>query len=44
MIWRPPRPAGDQWSGRLNNYFASVGTTTGYERSANPDSTTGVFT
>ncbi len=26
-----PVPAGDQWSGRLNNYYASVGTTIGYE-------------
>src|SRR5215831_11903360 len=29
-----PVPAGDQWSGRLNNYFASLGTTIGYEGSA----------
>jgi prepilin-type N-terminal cleavage/methylation domain-containing protein/prepilin-type processing-associated H-X9-DG protein len=38
-------PAGDQWSGRLNNYFASLGTTIGYEGSAsNPvRDTTGVF-
>src|SRR5262249_23228741 len=26
-----PVPAGEQWSGRLNNYFASVGTTTAYQ-------------
>ena len=26
-----PVPAGDQWSGRLNNYFASVGTTLAYQ-------------
>jgi prepilin-type N-terminal cleavage/methylation domain-containing protein/prepilin-type processing-associated H-X9-DG protein len=41
-----PVPAGDQWSGRINNYFASLGTTVGYEGSAkNPVlDTTGVFT
>jgi prepilin-type processing-associated H-X9-DG protein len=26
-----PVPAGDQWAGRLNNYYASLGTTIGYE-------------
>jgi prepilin-type processing-associated H-X9-DG protein len=36
-----PVPAGDQWSGRLNNYYASVGTTLAYQGA--PD-TTGVFT
>jgi prepilin-type N-terminal cleavage/methylation domain-containing protein/prepilin-type processing-associated H-X9-DG protein len=30
-----------QWSGRLNNYFASVGTTTGYQGQSD---TTGIFT
>jgi prepilin-type N-terminal cleavage/methylation domain-containing protein/prepilin-type processing-associated H-X9-DG protein len=41
-----PVPVGDQWSGRLNNYYASLGTTIGYEGSAkNPVlDTTGVFT
>jgi prepilin-type N-terminal cleavage/methylation domain-containing protein/prepilin-type processing-associated H-X9-DG protein len=40
-----PVPPNDQWSGRLNNYFASLGTTIGYERPAsNPVlDTTGVF-
>jgi prepilin-type N-terminal cleavage/methylation domain-containing protein/prepilin-type processing-associated H-X9-DG protein len=36
-----PVPPGDQWAGRLNNYFASVGTTLNYQ-GGNP--TTGVFT
>ena len=36
-----PVPAGAQWSGRLNNYFASVGTTIGYQGRS---TTTGVFT
>jgi prepilin-type N-terminal cleavage/methylation domain-containing protein/prepilin-type processing-associated H-X9-DG protein len=34
-------PAGDQWAGRLNNYFASVGTTLAYQGAKE---TTGVFT
>jgi prepilin-type N-terminal cleavage/methylation domain-containing protein/prepilin-type processing-associated H-X9-DG protein len=34
-------PANDQWSGRLNNYFGSVGTTTAYT-GGRP--TTGIFT
>ena len=34
-------PAGAQWSGRLNNYFASVGTTPAYQGASD---TTGVFT
>ncbi len=34
-------PQGDQWSGRLNNYFSSVGTTLAYQGALN---TTGVFT
>jgi prepilin-type N-terminal cleavage/methylation domain-containing protein/prepilin-type processing-associated H-X9-DG protein len=34
-------PPGDQWSGRLNNYFASVGTTLAYQGALD---TTGVFT
>jgi prepilin-type N-terminal cleavage/methylation domain-containing protein/prepilin-type processing-associated H-X9-DG protein len=36
-----PVPTGDQWAGRLNNYFASVGTTTAYPGALD---TTGVFT
>jgi prepilin-type N-terminal cleavage/methylation domain-containing protein/prepilin-type processing-associated H-X9-DG protein len=36
-----PVPAGAQWSGRLNNYFASVGTTLAYQGGV---PTTGVFT
>src|SRR4051794_10466850 len=36
-----PVPAGDQWAGRLNNYFASVGTTLNYQGGS---PTTGVFT
>jgi len=36
-----PVPAGSQWSGRLNNYLASVGTTLAYQGALN---TTGVFT
>jgi prepilin-type processing-associated H-X9-DG protein len=36
-----PVPPGDQWSGRLNNYFASVGTTLAYQGALD---TTGVFT
>jgi prepilin-type processing-associated H-X9-DG protein len=36
-----PVPQGDQWSGRLNNYFASVGTTLAYQGALD---TTGVFT
>ncbi len=42
-----PVPAGDQWSGRLNNYFASVGTTLAYQRDLSGTQgldTTGVFT
>jgi prepilin-type N-terminal cleavage/methylation domain-containing protein/prepilin-type processing-associated H-X9-DG protein len=47
-------PAGSQWSGRLNNYFASVGTTLGYQCGTTTNAsgatvavgvpTTGVFT
>src|SRR5262249_42538355 len=33
-----PVPQGDQWSGRLNNYFASVGTTLAYQYQAIPPS------
>jgi len=36
-----PVPPSAQWSGRLNNYFASVGTTIAYQGGA---PTTGVFT
>jgi prepilin-type N-terminal cleavage/methylation domain-containing protein/prepilin-type processing-associated H-X9-DG protein len=36
-----PVPANSQWSGRLNNYYSSVGTTLGYQGQAD---TTGVFT
>src|SRR5262249_44006553 len=36
-----PVPANSQWSGRLNNYFASVGTTIAYQGALE---TTGCFT
>jgi hypothetical protein len=36
-----PVPANAQWSGRLNNYFASVGTTIAYQGALD---TTGCFT
>jgi prepilin-type N-terminal cleavage/methylation domain-containing protein/prepilin-type processing-associated H-X9-DG protein len=36
-----PVPTGDQWAGRLNNYFASVGTTIAYQGALD---TTGLFT
>jgi prepilin-type N-terminal cleavage/methylation domain-containing protein/prepilin-type processing-associated H-X9-DG protein len=39
----PTSAQGQQWTGRLNNYYASVGTTLGYWYQNLPD-TTGVFT